>query len=88
MLRVTRIWLPLGIALAGVVLIVIGGGRVRGGTVTGDTLAGAGVALLGVALIVWMINWMYRMSLQSNREREDEEEARKHFDRTGQWPGE
>ena len=40
------------------------------------------------ALIVWMINWMYRMSIESNRERDREEEARDYFDRHGRWPDE
>ena len=53
-----------------------------------DIAAGAGVSLILVALIVWMINWMYRMSVQSNRDREREEEAREYFDRTGRWPDE
>ena len=76
----TRIWLPLVIAAAGVVAIFVGHGR------TGA--AGAGVGLLLVALTVWMINWMYRMSVQSNRERDREEEAREYFSRHGRWPDE
>ena len=40
------------------------------------------------ALIVWMINWMYRMSVESNREREEEERAREYFDLHGRWPDE
>jgi hypothetical protein len=35
-----------------------------------------------------MVNWMYRMSVESNREREQEEEARRYFDRHGRWPDE
>jgi hypothetical protein len=77
-LSATRLWLPVAIAVAGVVGIVIGHGR------TGA--AGAGVGLLIVALTVWMINWMFRMSVQSNRERDREEEARAYFERTGRWP--
>ncbi len=80
LLTATRIWLPLAIALAGVVAIVLGHAR--------TALAGAGVVLLGTGLIVWMINWMFRMSVESNREREQEEEAREYFDRHGHWPGE
>jgi hypothetical protein len=74
------VWLPLAIAVAGVVAIVIG----RGHTV----VAGAGVVLLGIALIVWMINWLFRMSIESNRDREREEEAREYFDEHGRWPDE
>ena len=79
-LSATRVWLPLLIAIGGTVAIVLGRGH--------TAAAGAGVGLLLVALIVWMINWMYRMSVQSNRDREREEEAREYFDRHGRWPDE
>jgi len=62
----------------GAVLTVIGRGRTN--------LAAVGVCLLLVALTVWLINWLFRMSVESNRDREDEEEARRVFDRTGHWP--
>lgn len=86
MLRATRLWLPLAIALAGAVLIAVGHGDVSttGGPHTIE--AAAGVSLLLVALIVWMINWMFRMSIESNREREREEQARSYFDEHGRWP--
>lgn len=80
MLSLTRVWLPLAISLAGVVAIVLGHAR--------TPVAGAGVVLLGIGLIVWMINWMFRMSLESNRDRETEERAREYFDEHGRWPGE
>jgi hypothetical protein len=35
-----------------------------------------------------MINWMFRLSVESNRDRDREEEAREYFDRYGHWPGE
>ena len=76
----TRVWVPVVIAVAGVVAIVIGHGR--------TAAAGAGVALVIAALIVWMVNWMYRLSVESNRERDREEEAREYFDRHGRWPDE
>jgi len=78
MLTFTRVLLPLGIAVAGVVAIVLGHGR--------TALAAAGVVLLGTAVIVWMINWLFRMSIESNRDREEEEEARRYFDEHGRWP--
>lgn len=80
LLKLTRIWLPLAIALAGAVCVVVGHAR--------DSVAGAGVVLLGVALIVWMVNWLFRMSVESNRDRDREEEARRYFDEHGRWPGE
>jgi hypothetical protein len=79
-LSLTRIWLPLVIALVGVVAIVVGGGR--------TSLAATGVGLLIIALIVWMINWMFRLSVESNQDREREEAAREYFDIHGRWPDE
>jgi hypothetical protein len=72
------VWLPAVIAFVGAVFMVIGRGRTN--------LAAVGVCLLLIALTVWLINWLFRMSVESNREREDEEEARRVFDRTGRWP--
>ncbi|MDQ6745303.1 MAG: hypothetical protein M3Z27_04710 [Actinomycetota bacterium] len=80
LLALTRVWLPLAIALAGAVAIVLGHGR--------TALASAGVVLLGTALMVWMINWMFRLSVQSNADRDREERAREYFDRHGRWPDE
>jgi protein-S-isoprenylcysteine O-methyltransferase Ste14 len=87
-LAATRVWLPLVIVVAGVVLIVIGRGSYSNLANTRSLESAAGVSLLLVALIVWMLNWMYRLSVRSNEEREYEERAREYFDRTGRWPGE
>jgi heme A synthase len=85
LLTVARVWLPVGLAIGGVVLIVIGGARVKSDVLQSNTAA-YGLALVIIAMIVWMINWLFRMSIESNRDREREEEARRHFDRTGKWP--
>ncbi len=84
----TRVWLPLLIGVAGVVLIVLGHGSLSTGGDTHAVLSAAGVALLLVAVIVWMLNWMFRMSVASNRDREREDEARRYFDAHGRWPDE
>jgi protein-S-isoprenylcysteine O-methyltransferase Ste14 len=87
-LSATRVWLPVSIVVAGVVLIVIGHGSYSNLTNTHSLESAAGVSLLLVALIVWMLNWMYRLSIESNKDREYEERAREYFDRTGRWPDE
>ena len=71
---------PLAIGVAGVIAIILGHGR--------TAEAAAGVGLVIVAMIVWMINWMFRLSLRSNRDRVEEERAREYFDRHGRWPDE
>ena len=80
LLSLTRVWLPVAVALAGVVAIILGRGH--------TAAAGAGVGLIIVGIIVWMVNWMFRMSVESNRDREREEEAREYFDEHGRWPDE
>ena len=88
LLTATRVWLPLAIAAVGVVLIVLGHASLSDQSTSRPLESGAGVGLLIVGLIVWMINWMFRMSVESNRDREVEEEAREFFDRHGYWPDE
>jgi ABC-type transport system involved in cytochrome bd biosynthesis fused ATPase/permease subunit len=82
LLGLTRVWLPVGIAVAGLIAILIGHGS------TNSASAAVGVCLILVALIVWMINWMFRIGVESNRERETEERAREYYNRHGRWPDE
>jgi hypothetical protein len=82
----TRVWLPLLIAAVGVALIVVGHGSYSELANTHSLESATGVSLIIVAVIVWMINWLYRLGVSSNEEREDEERAREYFDRTGRWP--
>jgi hypothetical protein len=74
-LPLVRYGLPLAMAIAGIVMLVIGG-----------NIAGAGVVILGSAGIVLLINLLFRLSIISNHERDAEEQAREHFARTGHWP--
>jgi Flp pilus assembly protein TadB len=66
-LLLVRVVLPTAIALAGVVLLVIGG----------DAATGAGIVLVGVAAIVVLANLFIRLALRSERDREREEERRR-----------
>jgi hypothetical protein len=65
-LTLVRYVLPAAIALAGVVLLVIGG----------DAPTGAGIVLIGVAVIVVLANLFMRLALQSEEDREREERRR------------
>jgi xanthosine utilization system XapX-like protein len=65
-LLLVRFALPAAIAVAGVVLIVVG-----------DEFAqGAGIVLVGVAGLVALANAFMRLALQSERDREREEARR------------
>jgi hypothetical protein len=78
-----RTGLPLLIAVVGVVIAATGDFSSKT-----DGRTGAGIVLVGVALMVWMLNWLFRMSIESNGDREREEMAREYFDTHGRWPDE
>ena len=86
LMQFLRYWLPSGIALVGLALIVVGHAAYSKSTNSHSLESATGVALLIVAVMVWLINWMYRLSIRSNIEREEEERARDYFERTGRWP--
>ena len=87
-LLITRYGVPGLMVVIGIVLIVIGHGHYTTLANRRSLESAAGVALLLIALSVWLINWMLRMSVDSTRDREKEEEAREEFTRTGHWPDE
>ncbi len=66
-LLLVRVVLPAAIAVAGVVLILLGG----------DSATGAGIVLVGVAGLVVLANLFMRLALQSERDREREEARRR-----------
>jgi hypothetical protein len=65
--------------LAGVVLLVISPG---GFGTEGFSMA------VGGGLSVIMLNWLFRLGVSGDREREEEERARAYLDRHGRWPDE
>jgi hypothetical protein len=75
-----RYLLPLGIFLLGCALLIIDGG---GKTGWEGFLMGT-----GAALAVLLLNWLFRLGAEGDRERDAEEAAREHFARTGRWPDE
>jgi hypothetical protein len=86
LLQFTRRGLPLVIALCGVALIAVGRDTYSSLASARSLETACGVALLIVAVMVWMINWLFRLGASSNADREQEERAREYFDRTGRWP--
>jgi len=74
-----RYVLPAVVVLAGVVLLAFN-----------PTLAGLeGWALLtGAGLAILMLNWLYRVGVKGDEERDAEEAARVYFDEHGRWPDE
>jgi hypothetical protein len=67
------------LVLAGIVLIIINPG---GFGVDGFAMA------VGGGLSVLLINFLYRLGVSGDRERDEEEQARAYFDEHGEWPEE
>jgi hypothetical protein len=76
-LRFVRVWFPALVVAAGIVLLVVG---------MSSTAIGAGIVLVGAGLLIALFNFVFRMGLESNLDREREESARRFLDRTGRWP--
>ena len=75
-LRFTRHGVPALAVLAGIVAMLFG---------TSTSLVG-GAGLIGAGLAIWLVSWLYRVGVDGDGERADEERARRYFDRHGRWP--
>jgi hypothetical protein len=62
-----RIGLPAAIAVAGILLIALGG----------DSARGAGIVLVGVAVLVVLANLFIRLGMSSQLDRDREEDRRR-----------
>jgi hypothetical protein len=67
-------------------LVVLGGLVVMALGSEADVEGGAGI--VGAGLAVYAMNWLYRASVDGDRERDAEEAARDYLDRHGHWPDE
>jgi hypothetical protein len=77
-LNIVRVWIPVAILLAGVLLVIVRGGD--------ETSFEGAAALWGAGLSVALLNWLHRMGVTGDTARDDEDEARAYFDRHGRWP--
>jgi hypothetical protein len=102
LVRTVRWGLPLLLVIFGVVMILLGHGRISdiqdstsGSSVftsiptDNDSFYSAiGVSALIVAAMVAMIGWFMRMNSTDGFDRQREEAARDYYSRTGRWPAE
>ncbi len=71
-----RYVIPAVTFVGGVVVMALGG--------SSNLEGGAGIISAGVAVL--FLNWLYRLGVEGDHERETEEAARRYFDRYGRWP--
>ena len=68
-------------------LIVLGGGVMI--AVEPNLIGLEGAALIiSAGLSVWLLNWLYRVGVAGESERDSEDRAREYFDEHGIWPDE
>jgi hypothetical protein len=79
-MRVVRVWLPVAIIVAGVIAIIATGGSEAGWE--------GGVGIIAAGMSVWLLNIIFRVGVQGERERDAEDEARDYYDEHGYWPDE
>jgi hypothetical protein len=79
MTRFVRIWLPVAVVAAGLVAIAI--------NPTADGVEGA-AHIIGAGLAIWLMNFLFRIGISGDRDRDAEDAARDYFDAHGYWPDE
>jgi hypothetical protein len=79
-MRWIRVWLPVAIMVGGVVAIVASGGSEAGWE--------GGVAIIAAGASVWLLNVIFRVGVQGERDRDAEDAARDFYAAHGYWPDE
>jgi hypothetical protein len=79
-MKLVRTWLPVTIIVAGVVVAIASG--------FSETGMEGGALLISAGLSVWLINFLYRVGVRGDRERDAEDRARAYFADHGHWPDE
>ncbi|MBA2349817.1 MAG: hypothetical protein H0V81_16180, partial [Solirubrobacterales bacterium] len=75
-----RIWLPVVVTLAGIVVMVAGG--------FDDVALEGGAGIIGAGLSIWLLNVIFRFGLHDDLERDAEDAARDFYSEHGRWPDE
>jgi hypothetical protein len=71
-----RYVLPSLVVIAGVVVMALGS----------DTDLEGGAAIVSAGLAIFFLNWLFRIGVAGERERDREDEARQYFSEHGRWP--
>jgi hypothetical protein len=71
-----RYVLPGAVVIAGLIVMAFGS--------EADLEGGAGIVSAGLG--IFLLNWLFRVGVAGERERDAEDGAREHFERYGRWP--
>ena len=75
-LDTVRYALPAAVVAAGLIVMAFGS----------ETDLEGGAGIVGAGLAIYFLNWLYRIGVAGERQRDDEDAARDHFARHGRWP--
>jgi hypothetical protein len=75
-LNAVRYGIPLALLVAGLVVSATAGG----------VGLAAGALFFSAASAILLLNVLYRIGVEGDKERDKEEEARRYFDEHGRWP--
>jgi hypothetical protein len=78
MLKLIRFWLPVTIMLAGIVVVIVGG--------VSESALTTGIPIFSAGASIWLLNFLYRVGVEGDKERDEESLAREHFAEHGEWP--
>jgi hypothetical protein len=73
-----RYLLPAAVVVAGVIVMALGS----------EVDLEGGASIVSAGLAIYAMNWLYRASVDGDRVRDEEEEARAYLDLHGHWPDE
>ena len=76
LLRGIRYVLPAVVTLCGAVIMAFGS----------ETDLEGGASIVSAGLAIYFVNWLYRIGVTGDRERDSEEAAREYFSEHGRWP--
>jgi hypothetical protein len=77
-------WLMIAVRYVLPAAVVLGGAIVMALGSEADLEGGASIVSAGLA--IYAMNWLYRASVDGDRVRDEEEDARDYFDVHGRWP--
>ena len=71
-----RYVLPVVVTIAGVVVMALGS----------ETDLEGGASIVSAGLAIYFLNWLFRIGVTGDRERDAEQAARDYYKRHGRWP--
>ncbi len=78
MVRLIRWWLPLALCIVGVVLLVVQNFDALG--------VAAFAAFVGAGTSIWLVNFLWRLGVTGDEQRDREAEDRTYLQQHGHWP--